>query len=284
MSSDENFGILGDSAVIQRLRSSIARIAPSNLPVLVQGPTGAGKELVARAIHSASGRVGLWVAFNVCALPEGTLEGELFGHVRGGFTGAVNDTPGYLAEADRGTAFFDEISGLALPLQRKLLRVIETQQFRPVGGRQDCRSDFRLVAASNEDLEVLADQGSFRRDLLFRLRGALIRVPALAAHAEDIPQLVRCFLANCLSGQRSLNISQEAMITLQAYSWPGNVRQLRFIIEYAATMSDGDWIQNVDVLNALGHSNGPGKLADEVVNPTRRRFIALLDRVGWDTC
>jgi DNA-binding NtrC family response regulator len=261
----------------------ISRIARSSLPVLVQGPTGAGKELVAQAIHTASGRAGPWVAFNVCALPEGTLEGALFGHVRGGFTGAVSDTPGYLAEADGGTVFFDEIDGLAFPLQRKLLRSIETRQFRPVGGRHDRRSDFRVVAASNAELEALAEQGLFRSDLLFRLRGALVRVPALAAHAEDIPELACCFLAPCINGRGHLQLTQEAMSTLQAYSWPGNVRQLRFAIEYAATLADGEWIGNDDVLAALGHMDGGTELAERAVNPTRRRFIALLDRVGWDT-
>ena len=283
MKSDGDFGIIGDSVVIQRLRAMISRIARSSLPVLVQGPTGAGKELVAQAIHTASGRAGPWVAFNVCALPEGTLEGELFGHVRGGFTGAVRDTPGYLAEAEGGTVFFDEIDGLAFPLQRKLLRAIETRQFRPVGGRQDRRSDFRVVAASNEDLEALAGRGSFRSDLLFRLRGALVRVPALAAHAEDIPQLAQCFLAGCIDGRRSLNLTQEAISTLRAYSWPGNVRQLRFTIEYAATLAEGEWIGNDDVVSALGRTDGMAEVAEEDVNPTRSRFIALLDRVGWDT-
>jgi DNA-binding NtrC family response regulator len=211
------------------------------------------------------------------------LEGALFGHVRGGFTGAVTDTPGYLAEADRGTVFFDEIDGLAFPLQRKLLRAIETRQFRPVGGRHDRRSDFRVVAASNENLEVLAQQGSFRKDLLFRLRGALVRVPALATHAEDIPQLARFFLAECANGRGPLQLTKEALSTLQAYSWPGNVRQLRFAIEYAVTMAAGEWIGNDDLVSALGHVDARAELADGVVNCTRGRLIALLERVGWDT-
>lgn len=282
MTVKEDFGILGDSAVIRRLRSAIARIAPSSLPVLVQGPTGAGKELIARAIHTASRRAGPLVAFNVCALPEGTLEAALFGHVRGGFTGAVTDAPGYLLEAHGGTAFFDEIGGLALSLQSKLLRAIETGQFRPVGGRADRSSDFRVVAASNEDIASMTERGGFRSDLLFRLRGAVLLVPALVEHAEDIPVLASHFLQSGLCLEARAELSQDALRMLRDYHWPGNIRQLRLTLEHAALLADGGRIGREELSFALAEGESRPQRA-EPLDLGRRRFLALMEEVRWDT-
>src|SRR5678816_48003 len=171
--------LIGDSFPMQRLRALIARVAPTNVPVLIEGATGTGKELVAAMLHRLSGRGGAFVPFNVCALPDSMFEDALFGHVKGAYTGAAGDTLGYLREANGGTAFFDEISGLALGLQPKLLRAIETRTIRAVGSSRDVTSDFRVVAATNECLDELVDAGRFRADLNHRLSGLVLTVPTL---------------------------------------------------------------------------------------------------------
>jgi len=157
--------IIGESQLIRELRSRIIRYAATNLPVLIQGPSGTGKELIAESLHTLSGRTGAFVAFNVCAVADTMFEDALFGHARGAFTGADRDRVGYLTEAHRGTVFLDEISGLSLSMQAKLLRAIETRRFRPVGARTDAVSDFRVIAASNEDIGDLVQQRRFRLGL-----------------------------------------------------------------------------------------------------------------------
>src|SRR5688572_4167741 len=236
--------LLGDSRAIQRLRSLIARLATSNAPVLIQGPTGSGKELVAEALHLCSGRPGPFVPFNVCAISDGTFESQLFGHVRGAFTGAVQDTRGYLAEADRGTVFFDEICSLTLNAQAKLLRAIETRSFRPVGGRHDRTSDFRLVAGSNEDLAALVGEGRFRLDLYHRLRALLVRVPPLVDHLEDVPLLARHF-ARCAADGGTTQLTDAAIACLMEHRWPGNVRELRNVVEFAIALADGPIVDSL---------------------------------------
>src|SRR3954470_19051267 len=192
--------IVGDSSAIQQLRALIATVAPTRLPVLVEGPTGSGKELVAAALHQASGRRGRLVAFNVCAIGDALFEDALFGHVRGAFTGAANDSAGFLREADAGTVFLDEISGLPWALQAKLLRAVETGEFRPVGAARDARSDFRVVAATNEHLDDLVECGRFRADLKHRIGGVVISVPTLAERVDDIPDLTRYFARRATGG------------------------------------------------------------------------------------
>ncbi len=277
-----DFGIVGHSVAVQRLRALIARVGPSHLPALISGPTGAGKELVAQGIHTASRRPGPCVAFNVCALPEGLLEDALFGHVRGAFTGAVVNAPGYLAEADGGTAFFDEIGGLPLALQPKLLRAIETRRFRPVGGRSDLSSDFRVVAATNDDLDALAARGQFRLDLLYRLRGVTIRVPALVEHAEDIPLLARHFLYACTAQGSAYELTGNALRLLMDHSWPGNVRQLRQAIEHAALVAPRGQVGEEEVRLALAEAE-PNGHRDPALDLGRHRLLAELERVGWNT-
>src|SRR6185436_15443756 len=186
--------LLGESPVMCRVRALIAMVAPTRLPVLVHGATGTGKEIVAAAIHAESGRRGAFVAFNVCAIGDSMFEDALFGHVRGAYTGAVQDAQGFLREANSGTAFFDEISGLALPLQAKLLRAIELGVFRPIGARHDATSDFRVVAATNEHIHDLVANGRFRADLAHRLGGVVIDLPPLAERVEDIGLLARHFV------------------------------------------------------------------------------------------
>lgn len=226
--------LVGVSACMSQLRGVVAQLAQSRLPVLILGPTGAGKELVANAVHLASARKGGFVAFNVSALADTMFEDALFGHARGAFTGATGDTTGYLAEADKGTIFLDEISGLGLPSQAKLLRAIETQSFRPVGASRDKRSDFRIVAATNDDLLAQCDRALFRPDLYHRLAGVTVHVPSLAERREDIPVLMQAFLRS-LSDDAAIVFTAGALETFGNAEWPGNVRQLKHAVELAFT-------------------------------------------------
>src|SRR5512146_522674 len=182
--------LIGDSKPMQRLRALIARVAPTKVPVLIEGETGTGKELVAASLHKQSRRDGAFVAFNVCALSDSMFEDALFGHAKGAFTGAVGESLGFLREANGGTAFLDEISGLPLAQQAKLLRALETGVVRPIGSARDAITDFRLIAATNERVDDLVDQGRFRPDLAHRLRGLVLTLPTLAERVDDIPALV----------------------------------------------------------------------------------------------
>lgn len=229
--------LIGQSHVMQRLRARIAQIAPLGVSVLLTGPTGAGKELVARALHVASGRRGEFVGVNVCAIAEPMFEDTLFGHVRGAFTGAVRDRRGHLAEADGGTLFLDEIGDLSLANQVKLLRAIDLGRFRAVGAHRDQQSQFRTLAATNADIGALLRVGRFREDLYYRLRAAVLRVPPLAERYDDIPELVHHFGRSvCLTGD--LDVTPEALAMLQGHHWPGNVRELRHVVECALGLAD----------------------------------------------
>jgi DNA-binding NtrC family response regulator len=275
-----NIWFVGSSPLMQELRIQIARAAPTWLPVLIEGPTGSGKELVARALHSGSGRTGPLVRVNVCAIAETLFEATMFGHVRGAFSDAITDRVGLLAEADQGTLFFDEISGLTLGTQSKLLRAIETGVFRQVGARADRSSDFRLVSATNIPLDEAVRTGSFRADLRYRLCGATIRVPALAEHPEDIPALARHFAREArVAGTKKL--SDGALSTLEGQRWPGNVRQLRSIVECAVAFSEGPNIGRDDVLRVLEQDRSP-KLSD-AADVERRRLSDILRAFEWDT-
>ncbi len=219
------------------MRATITIAARSSASVLIQGPTGCGKELVAAALHAESGRRGKFVAFNVCAISDTMFEDTLFGHVRGAFTGASDHSLGLLREADGGTAFLDEIGGLQLALQPKLLRALETGEFRPVGGRGDVHSDVRIIAATNEDLGSLIADERFREDLAHRLAGVTIRVPSLAERSEDIPLLVRHFLGR--AGLGALPVSNGALHMLRGRAWSGNIRELKYLVEWAAMIAQG---------------------------------------------
>lgn len=272
--------LIGDSLPMRQLRALIARVATSNLPVLIQGETGSGKELVARALHQQSGRSGPLVALNVCALPDSMFEASMFGHVRGAFTGALRDSTGYLTEAHRGTLFLDEISGLSLSNQVKLLRAIETREFRPVGARADQRSDFRLVAASNEEMGQLVERGAFRRDLAHRLGGIRVMVPPLRDRLEDVPILAAHFAAHAQNGRaEDAVIASDALRTLQTHFWPGNVRELRHVVEASIALSNGAVTQeDVAVLiqpTVLGSAQR--RLAHQGKN-----LLEQLDRCAWD--
>jgi len=235
--------ILGESVCIRRMRAEILGLGRCGLPILIQGPTGAGKELVAQALHLVSGRPGRLVAVNCAAIPDTMGEAEMFGYVRGAFTGAVTDHPGYLLEADHGTLFLDEIASMSPTLQPKLLRALDTKEFRPGGARTNRSSDFRVIAAANEDLERRMGEQRFRADLLARLRGAVIAVPGLDRRLDDIPLLVRHFArAGATAMGRAVDFSDAAMRLLQARAWPGHVRELRLAVERVVALSYGTLI------------------------------------------
>ena len=276
--------ILGESAPIKALRKLIAKIAPRREAVLIQGPTGSGKELVAQALHVASGRTGRFVPFNVCAIPETMFEDSLFGHVRGAFTGAASDSLGYLLEADKGTAFFDEASGLTLSMQVKLLRAIETGEFRPVGARGDKRSSFRVVAAINEPLHEMLERGTFRFDLAHRLGTFVIDVPSLEARLEDVPLLARRFAEQAVDSDHlgRVELSDCAVRALMQHDWPGNVRELRNVMLSTVALSDTPTITGQMIVATLtrlaSHGQQGGRAAYQ-----RRELLNLLDKCAWDT-
>lgn len=273
--------LIGNSASMRDLRSTIARIAPSRLPVLIQGETGVGKELVACELHSRSGRAGRLVPFNVCAIPDTMFESTVFGHVRGAFTGAVADAVGLLAEADRGTVFLDEIGTLSLGGQAKLLRALETGAFRPVGARVDRRCDFRVVAACNEPLMHLVDGGTFRADLAYRIGGCVLDIPPLRTRRDDIPLLVQHFSQGAAS--TALQWDRDALDVLRDYAWPGNVRQLRSLVDRLHLLHDSDIVRAPDVLGLLHRERHRSSPTNPAQDAEREQLRALLRAADFDT-
>ncbi len=241
--------LIGDSSAMMMLRQQISRAAPQPFTVLIQGDSGSGKELVAQALHSSSLRQGgPLVVVNCAAIAPTLLEAELFGYRKGAFSGADRDHPGLFEQADEGTLFLDEVGELSLECQAKLLRVIEGKPFRPVGGLSDVNVDVRVIAATNRNLDTDARTGRFRQDLLFRLKVIPLQVPPLRDHAEDVPELARFFLERLsVQCRRPFKLSAAAMKKLQSFAWPGNVRQLRAVLETAAVMCESDTIDANDI-------------------------------------
>jgi DNA-binding NtrC family response regulator len=239
--------LVGDSPVILQLRSKIARAAPSNATVLIHGETGVGKELVALALHQQSNRAqGPFVVANCAAVAESLFESEFFGHVRGAFTGAAGARLGFFQQADDGTLFLDEVGEVPLESQATLLRAIEYKTFRAVGAEQESRSDVRIIAATNRDLAQEVERETFRKDLYYRLGVIHIAVPPLREHVEDIPALVEHFLSG-MPPPHARSLSPAALAELMAFHWPGNVRQLRAVLESAAIMGQGNVIEPCDL-------------------------------------
>lgn len=235
-------GLLGTSAPMVALFGRIGRAAHSPAPILITGETGTGKDVVARAIHRASGRDS-FVALNCGAIPEQLIESELFGHKRGAFTGADRDKPGLFQAASGGTLFLDEIGELPLTLQPKLLRVLETGEMRPVGSVEPQSVDVRVIAATHRDLEAAVRSGTFREDLYWRIKVLHLSLPALRERPTDIPLFVGYFF-DSLAQLRGIKkqISPRAVAALASYSWPGNVRQLLGVLEQVVTFVDGSEI------------------------------------------
>jgi two-component system, NtrC family, response regulator AtoC len=238
-------GLLTEDPAMKEVLATLDRVAASELPVLIQGDSGTGKELIARALHRKSPRAnGPFVAVNCAAVPENLLESELFGHEKGAFTGALSRKPGLFEVADHGVLFLDEIGEVSGQVQVKLLRAIETKEFFRVGSTRPARTDVRIVSATNKNLKNEMQSGGFREDLYYRLNGVTLRLPPLRDRKQDIPLLAMHFLQK--AGPKR-NISSRAMETLRSYSWPGNVRELQMVIQRAAILSNSDAIEPDDL-------------------------------------
>lgn len=236
-------GLIGSGLAMQEVYRLTRKVAKSDASVLLLGETGTGKELIATAIHRISIRgSGPFIRVNCGALPESLLESELFGHVRGAFTGAVNNRTGRFEAAHTGTIFLDEINSTTLHLQVKLLRVLQEREFERVGDTHTIRVNTRVIAASNKDLMEEVDAGHFREDLYWRLNVVPIRIPPLRERREDVPELVAHFLSyySETNDRFVVHIQREAMAALQDYHWPGNVRELQNYVERAVVMAEGD--------------------------------------------
>jgi len=233
--------LVGNASCMLEVSRRVRLVAPRSTPVLIEGPTGSGKELVAQALHRLSTRARKpFVAINCAAIPEALLEAELFGHTRGAFTGAVQGRVGRIEAADGGTLFLDEIGELPLALQSKLLRFVESGELQRVGDNQTVKVDARIVAATHRPLAQNAQAGSFRADLYYRLAVFLIRTPALIQHLDDLPLLVEHFL-ECLGREQPVKRIEKAAVTkLAAHSWPGNVRELEHVLERAVILAGDD--------------------------------------------
>ncbi len=245
--------IVGQSAATKELRRLVDILAPADSTVLIQGQTGSGKDVVARAIHALSGRKGPLISINCAAIPTELLESELFGHEKGAFTGAETDRKGRFELADEGTLFLDEIGDMNLSLQTKLLRAIENRTIQRVGGSKDIEVNFRLICATHQNLQAYVDEGKFRADLFFRINVFPVQVPSLAERSVDIPDLINSI---CASISESQNIKpplfdETALSELSRYNWPGNVRELRNVLERAIVLFPKKEITNKEVRENL---------------------------------
>jgi DNA-binding NtrC family response regulator len=262
--------MLGESTALKQIKQQIGRIADLDTSVLISGESGTGKELVARALHrQSSRREGAFVAINCAALPGTLLESELFGHVRGAFTDARENRNGLFVEASGGTLLLDEIAELPLALQPKLLRVLEDHKVRPLGSSNEIACDVRVLAASHRDLNAAVNSGSFRSDLYYRLNVIQLDLPPLRARGNDILLLAQTFIEQL--GKRfgkSINgLAQPAAACLLAYAWPGNIRELRNVIERALALSCHDLITLEDLPEQIRHPVGEAPLPTGLVEP-----------------
>ena len=235
--------LIGDSEIMQEVRRQIAQVAPSNASVIVHGPSGSGKEVVARAIHAASARAAAaCVAVNCGAIPRELIESDLFGHEKGSFTGAHAQHRGRFEEADGGTLFLDEIGDMPHDMQVKLLRVLEDRRVTRVGGRGSIPVDVRIVSATHRDLDGAIDDNRFREDLFYRLSVFPIDLPGLAQRSEDVPMLVHHFMRTESCRASGVLFNSRALDVLVAHDWPGNVRELRNLVDRAAILFPGETI------------------------------------------
>jgi formate hydrogenlyase transcriptional activator len=276
--------LIGRGTGLRRVWKSVQLVAQTDSTVLIQGETGTGKELIARAIHEESPRrTGPFVTLNCAAMPGGLLESELFGHERGAFTGALTQTTGRFQLAHQGTLFLDEIGDLPLELQPKILRVLQEQEFERLGGGRTIRVDVRIVAATNQDLTQMVQNRRFRSDLFYRLSVFPIEIPPLRARAEDIPLLVRHFVGKFARqmGKDISYIPEEVVDVLRLYDWPGNIRELQNFIERAVIMCPGPEFRlppgELNHLVKLDRPSGIRTLADA----ERDHILHVLRQVDW---
>ncbi len=257
---------IGATDAMRHVFESITRVAKANTNVIIRGESGVGKELVARALHEQSPRRSrAFVSVNCAALPEGLMEAELFGYEKGAFTGAVAAKEGRVELAHQGTLFLDEIATLTLPLQSKLLRVLEERALTRLGGKKSLKVDFRLISATNEDLEEMVRKDQFREDLYYRIHVVPIFVPALRERVEDIPVLAEYFaqIYSAANGLPTKRIADDAMLALKRYPWPGNVRELENTIQRLVIMTDGETVMLKDL---------PGEIVQAAGHDPRNRF------------
>jgi len=288
-------GMVGSSEALARVTRVAERVAPTDVTVLIQGETGTGKEIIARALHARSRRSAHpLIRVNCAALPSSLAESELFGHEKGAFTGAVSRRPGRFEVADRGTIFLDEVGDLPLDIQAKLLRVLQEGEFERLGSTQTRTSDVRLLAATSRDLDQAVEQGRFRSDLLYRLRVVPIELPPLRDRREDLPELVWFFIERFRAkhGGTISKVPAEVMRALKGYSWPGNVRELENIIERAVVLSTGPALTLPDALasppeprtpadGAGSKGSFPPDLPEDLAAVERAHIVGVLDRCGW---
>jgi formate hydrogenlyase transcriptional activator len=287
--------IIGKSEALRRVLAQVETVAPTDSTVLIYGETGTGKELIARAVHNLSARKpSNFVKLNCAAIPTGLLESELFGHERGAFTGAIAQRIGRFELANHGTMFLDEIGEVPLELQPKLLRVLQEREFERLGSTRTLRTDARLIAATNRDLQALVNEQKFRSDLYYRLNVFPVRVPALRERPDDIPLLVRHFVQQFSRrlGKVIDTISSEAMSALIKYSWPGNIRELQNVVERAVILTSGPVLQvqhdELRIAEAApasppvaAGSNGSGNMRAMLDDAERQQILAALEQSNW---
>jgi formate hydrogenlyase transcriptional activator len=282
--------IVGKSEALRRVLNLVETVAPTDSTVLIYGETGTGKELIARAVHDLSSRrSNAFVKLNCAAIPTGLLESEMFGHEKGAYTGAIAQRIGRFELAHRGTVFLDEIGEIPLELQPKLLRVLQEREFERLGSTRTLRTDARLIAATNRDLEALVSEQKFRSDLFYRLNVFPVRVPALRERPDDIPLLVRHFVQQFgRRMNRSVDtIPSETMTTLVRYHWPGNIRELQNVIERAVILSSGSVLKvatdelriRTDVPAVSDH--GKGSLRASLNDAERQEIVTTLEKTNW---
>lgn len=284
----QDYGLIGNSSAMQAVKNLIAKVAPTDCTVLLRGESGTGKDLVAQALFHHSLRSDQnFVTINCAALPENLLESELFGYVKGAFTGATQSKKGLFEEAHRGTLFLDEIGDLSLSLQGKLLRVLQQGEFFRIGDTQPRQVDVRIIAATNQDLERMVEEKRFRMDLFYRLNVVSIVLPPLRERREDIPLLARHFLEkfNQKHGKRCAGFSREAMAILEKAPWPGNVRQLENVVERAVILCEGELITPADLPPSLvgeaGETVGVFSYRKAIRDYERKLLLEALKANDW---
>jgi formate hydrogenlyase transcriptional activator len=273
--------LIGDSPALEAVLEGVKRVAPTSSTVLIQGETGTGKELIARAIHNISSRCGRpFIKLNCAAIPLDLLESELFGHEKGAFTGAIAQKLGRFELADKGTLFLDEVGDIPLSLQPKLLRILQEQEFERLGSGRTHQVDVRLVAATHRDLAEMVRNGQFRSDLYFRLNVFPLQLPPLRDRREDIPALVSHFveILGHRVGRHIDQIPTETMLALRSYDWPGNIRELQNLIERAVILSEDGVLPNP--LLGTQHIGG-GPPPTTLIDSERALIVRTLEAVGW---